>query len=166
LQFAKSLEVDKTINHVSISKTTQILPWLTEYNVACGVKPLRVTGQEYRMAYSPDHDHSHHAGIPRPDPFASLTAHDTRRRRFWLFELLMGPFQDHDERASYTIAGKESEAKVAAGIRANKAWNGNGAPAPNPMPWNGGGNGQTAPIPGVAAPGVRFSPAGRQPAGR
>jgi hypothetical protein len=117
------------------------------------------------MAYSSEHDHSRDAAIRRPDPFASLSAHDARRRRFWLFELLMGPFQDHDERASYHSASKESEAKAAAGIRANKAWNGNGAPTPNPAAWNGG-NGQAAPVSSVATPGGLFSPAGRQPAGQ
>ena len=90
------------------------------------------------MAYSPDPDHSRPAASRRPDPFASLNGHDARRRRFWLFDLLLGPFQDQDERATYHVSGRESEAKVAAGIRANKAWNGNGAPVPNPVSWNGG----------------------------
>src|SRR5581483_4221082 len=116
------------------------------------------------MAYSPEMDHSRRA-VNRPEPFASLNGHGSRRRRFWLFELLMGPFQDHDERASYHSASKESEAKVAAGIRANKAWNGNGAPTPNSAAWNGG-NGQAGPVPGAAPSGARFSPVDRQSAGR
>lgn len=118
------------------------------------------------MAYSPDHDHSHPAAFHRPDPFASLSAHDSRRRRFWLFELFLGPFQDHDERANYHIAGKEAEAKAAAGIRANKAWNGNGAPVTNAALWNGAGNGHAVPDAGAAAPGARFSSAGRPAGGR
>lgn len=117
------------------------------------------------MAYSPEFDNSRRA-VNRPDPFVSLTGHDQRRRRFWLFELFMGPFQDHDERATYHMGGKESEAKAAAGIRANKAWNGNGAPAPNPAAW-GGANRQAAPVPGsVAAPGALFNSDGRPSAGR
>ena len=82
------------------------------------------------MAYSSDHDGSLPARHGKPDPFASLNGHNERRRRFWLFELLLSPFQDHDERASYHLAGKASEAESAAanGIRVNKAWNGNGIP--------------------------------------
>lgn len=116
------------------------------------------------MAYSPDHDHFRHAVPGRPDPFASLTADETRRRRFWLFELFMGPFQDHDERANYHIASKESEAKVAVGIRANKAWNGNGAPTP--ASWNGGGNSMPSPVRNGARTGTLFTPGGRMFAGR
>jgi hypothetical protein len=86
------------------------------------------------MPYSPDHDTSRPTADRRPDPFASLPGPPMRRRRFWLVDLVMGPFLDQDERATYHVAGKESEAKSAAGIRAGKAWHGNGAPQADARP--------------------------------
>jgi hypothetical protein len=89
------------------------------------------------MPYSSDLGNSQPAAIRRPDPFAPLPDHDARRGRSWLFNLLMGPFKDDDERATYRLAGKVSDATNRAGIRAAKAWNGNGAPVANPPRSNG-----------------------------
>jgi hypothetical protein len=114
------------------------------------------------MPYSSDHDSSLSARARKPDPFASLTDGTARRRRFWLFELLMSPFQDHDERASYHIAGKAREAQHASGIRVSKAWNGNGNPNGAPRP------AQTAAQAGFAPArqeNALFSSADRRPAG-
>jgi len=121
------------------------------------------------MSYSSGQDSSATAAR-KPDPFASLPAPHARRRRFWLVDLLMAPFQDHDERATYTQVGEESEAKSRAGIRANKAWNGNGAPSASSPQWNGVGvNRQAASeafaVPGVTARGSLFSSVDRGPAG-
>jgi hypothetical protein len=86
------------------------------------------------MAYSSDLDNSQPATVRRPDLFASLTAGDTRQGRSWLFNLLMRPFKDDDERVTYRLAGKVSDAQNRARVRVAKAWNGNGAPVPNPPP--------------------------------
>jgi hypothetical protein len=86
------------------------------------------------MPYSSDHITSRQAADRKPDPFASLAEPSARRRRFWLVELVMGPFLDHDERAAYHLAGKASEAESAAGIRTGKAWHGNGSPSADARP--------------------------------
>ncbi|HEX3882237.1 MAG TPA: hypothetical protein VHW66_06235 [Stellaceae bacterium] len=113
------------------------------------------------MAYSSDHEGSLPARTGKPDPFASLTGPTERRRRFWLFELLMTPFQDHDERASYHIAGKASEAQNSAAIRVSKAWNGNGNPNAVERPAPNATQAGFAP----ARQGGLFSSADRRPAG-
>jgi hypothetical protein len=132
LQIAKTSATEPKTICISISNQTRIVSWLTEYNVAYGVKLVWATAQEHPMPYSSDLDNSQPAADRQPEPFASLTADDTRQGRSWLFNLLMGPFKDDDQRASYRLAGKVSDAQNRAGVRVAKAWNGNGAPVSNP----------------------------------
>lgn len=108
------------------------------------------------MPFSSDHDSSHPVAASNPDPFASL-AGPRVRRRFWLFELLMAPFQDHDERATYRETKKTTQVEDANGIRVSKAWNGNGVPSQNghAKTANGNGtrpNGNGTVVNGAAAP--------------
>lgn len=84
------------------------------------------------MAYSSDLDNSQPARIRRPDPFAPLPAHDVRRGWSWLSNLLKGPFSDDDERVTYRLAGKVSDATNRGAVRIAKAWNGNGVPVGDP----------------------------------
>lgn len=84
------------------------------------------------MSYSSGIENSPPVAIRRPDPFALLPDHDTRRGRGWLFNLLMSPFKDDDERVTYRLAGKVSDATNRAGIRLAKAWNTSGAPVADP----------------------------------
>ncbi|HEY1796911.1 MAG TPA: hypothetical protein VGG57_12420 [Stellaceae bacterium] len=62
----------------------------------------------------------------------SLTAHDAGRGRSWLLRLLMSPFKDDDERVTYRLAGKVSDATNRGDIRVAKAWNSNGMPVAEP----------------------------------
>jgi len=114
------------------------------------------------MSYSSGRDAARPSAYGAPDPFASLVT-VSARRRFWLIELLMAPFIDHDERVSYRLHKEHSEAKngngangyAAPGGAGNGNGNGNGAngfvPAPNGHD-NGHGNGL-------------FNPGDRRPSG-
>ena len=120
------------------------------------------------MPHSSDHNTSRPAADRRPDPFASISGPSRRRRRFWLVDLVMGPFLDPDERATYHAAGKDAEARSAAGIRAGKAWHGNGAPTADPQP-RFGGTGAPEPAPEgfpASTRATRFSSVARPSVGR
>src|SRR6185312_10167309 len=132
------------------------------------------------MPFSSDHDSPLPAGRRGTDPFASLTA-SRPRRRFWLFELLVAPFQDHDERATYRSERRRTtQTEDAKGVRVSKAWNGNGVPVirsyEGTVPTaNGSGTNGHAGINGYAVTGGGvprngnggglFSSADRRPAG-
>jgi hypothetical protein len=61
-----------------------------------------------------------------------LTEYDAGRGRSWLRRLLMNPFKDDDERVTYRLAGKVSDATNRGNVRIAKAWNSNGMPVANP----------------------------------
>ena len=129
------------------------------------------------MAYSSDHDSNRRTVPGGPDPFASLAA-SPARRRFWLFELLISPFQDQDERASYR-SHQKGRGKVQRTAAQAAAQNGRGADArTNEVNGHSGNPRAYAAAPGYAAAysgnghvngngrgndNGSLSPAGRQP---